>query len=1006
VGPNFPHPNATIEVPKEKLTTGSTFAGRYQIIEELGKGGMGKVYKVHDTKIKEKIALKLIKPEIAKDKKTIERFNNELRLARKIRHKNICQMFDLGEEKGTHFITMEFVPGQDLKGLIRQTGQLAVGTTINITKQICDGLTEAHKSGVIHRDLKPSNIMIDKEGDVRIMDFGIARSLEAKGITGAGVMIGTPEYMSPEQVEGKEVDQRSDIYSLGIILYEMATGQVPFEGDTPFTIGMKHKGEMPQNPKELNTQISDDLNNVILRCLEKDKENRFQSTGEVHAELENIGKGIPTTEKVIPKKKPLTSKEITVSFSLKKLFIPIITLIAVVIIAIILWQVLPSKKAPSLAPSGKPYLAVMYFQNNTGDKNLDIWRDGLSRLLIADLSQSKYIRVVPDDQLYSLLNQLNLLEANNYSTEDLREVASQSRATHILKGILTKSGDSFRINTTLQEAISMEIIDSKVVDGKGEGSLHTMVDDLTKRIKESFKLTEQEIASDIDIEVVKITTSSPEAYKYYVEGIRIRRTGNFYKSIELMEKAISIDPEFAMAHKFMSICYLSLNDTVKSNKYIKKAFELADRLPERELYFIQGSFYARSEKTYDKAFNAYNKLLKLYPEDWMGMINLGILYNDLEDYDKAIEYHEKCIQLKVEALALYANLPSEYLRKGLYEKSKKILDYYIKNINDNAIIRWYLATTYFHQGEFNLALVEVERSLSLNPTLFRNFWLKGDIYLNQGNLFRAEEEYQKLLEQEEEPAQFVGMGRLAELSLLQGRIEEAKDLYKTQIELAKKMGDKSRIRMGHLALSYLYRKSGSYEKALKECEKVWIGAVEEDSVDHQRRALYEKGLAYLGMKSIDKAQQTAKKLKEMIDRGIIRNLIRIYYHIEGKIEIEREEYSHAIDSFKKALPLISAISDWHIILADSLGTAYFRVGNLEKAQEEYEKIISPIPGRIFYGDIYAKAFYNLGKIHEQQGDIAKAIKNYQKFLDLWKDADPGIAEVDDARKRLTGLKSQ
>jgi len=184
---------------------------------------MGKVYKVLDTKIKEKIALKLIKPEIAKDKKTIERFSNELRLARKIRHKNICQMFDLGEEKETHFITMEFVPGQDLKGLIRQSGQLAVGTTINISKQICAGLTEAHKSRVIHRDLKPSNIMIDKEGHVRIMDFGIARSLRAKGITGAGVMIGTPEYMSPEQVEGKDVDQRSDIYSLGTILYEMVT---------------------------------------------------------------------------------------------------------------------------------------------------------------------------------------------------------------------------------------------------------------------------------------------------------------------------------------------------------------------------------------------------------------------------------------------------------------------------------------------------------------------------------------------------------------------------------------------------------------------------------------------------------------------------------------------------------------------------------------------------------------------------------------------------------------
>ena len=232
----------TIEAPKEELTTGSTFAGRYQIIEELGKGGMGKVYRVLDKKLKEEIALKLIKPEIAKDKKTLERFHNELKLARKISQRNVGRMYELMEEGGTHFITMEYVPGEDLRSLIRRIGQLPIGKSISIAKQICEGLAEAHRSGVVHRDLKSNNIMIDKEGNVRIMDFGIARSLEAKGITGAGVMIGTPEYMSPEQVEGKDVGQRSDIYSLGIILYEMVTGRVPFEGDTPFTIGMKHRG--------------------------------------------------------------------------------------------------------------------------------------------------------------------------------------------------------------------------------------------------------------------------------------------------------------------------------------------------------------------------------------------------------------------------------------------------------------------------------------------------------------------------------------------------------------------------------------------------------------------------------------------------------------------------------------------------------------------------------------------------------------------------------------------
>jgi len=202
----------TLETPTQELTRGTVFASRYEIIEELGKGGMGRVYRVEDKKIKEEVALKLIKPEVASDKKTIERFSNELKMARKIAHRNVCRMYDLGEEKGTHYITMEYVPGEDLKRLIRKVGQFSAGKTIFMARQVCEGLAEAHRLGVVHRDLKPQNIMVDEDGNARIMDFGIARTVKGKGLTGAGVMVGTPEYMSPEQAEVKEVDQRSDTH--------------------------------------------------------------------------------------------------------------------------------------------------------------------------------------------------------------------------------------------------------------------------------------------------------------------------------------------------------------------------------------------------------------------------------------------------------------------------------------------------------------------------------------------------------------------------------------------------------------------------------------------------------------------------------------------------------------------------------------------------------------------------------------------------------------------------
>jgi serine/threonine protein kinase len=426
----------TIEAPKEELTRGTTFAGRYEIIEELGKGGMGRVYRVEDTKAKEEIALKLIKPEIALDKKTIERFRNELTTARKITHKNVCRMYDLGEEKGRHFITMEYISGRDLKGLIRQTGQLTVGKAISIAKQICDGLAEAHSLGVVHRDLKPNNIMIDRDGNAKIMDFGIARAMKGKSITGAGVVIGTPQYMSPEQVEGKDIDQRSEIYSLGIILYEMLTDRVPFEGDTPLTVGVKQKTETPKDPKEFNERISEGLSRLILKCLEKEKESRYQSADEVRSDLEKLEHGLPTSDRVMPQKRPLTSKEITVKFSMKKIFIPAFVF-ALAIIGLIIWSPW-SQKAAIPPPSGKPSLAVVYFKNDTGNFDLDHYRGVIAEWLIMDLSQSKYIDVMSDDELLSILRKNNLLELKEYATEDLEMIATEGDASHVLSGSLSR----------------------------------------------------------------------------------------------------------------------------------------------------------------------------------------------------------------------------------------------------------------------------------------------------------------------------------------------------------------------------------------------------------------------------------------------------------------------------------------------------------------------------------------------------------------------------------------
>jgi serine/threonine protein kinase len=346
----------TLQTPVMELSIGSTFAGRYQIIEELGRGGMGNVYKALDKELGERVALKLLKPEIASDDRMIERFRNELKFARKITHKNVCRMFDLSKTEKTPYITMEYVSGEDLKSSLRRMGPLHVGKAIFIAKQVCEGLGEAHKLGVIHRDLKPQNIMIDKQGYAHIMDFGIARSTKAKGVTTSGMMIGTPDYMSPEQVEGKDVDQRADIYAMGVILYEMVTGSTPFHGDTAITIALKHTREKPRDPRELNDQIPVELSRMILKCMEKDKAKRYQKTEELFEGLDKIEQFIPTTDRVSPVSKPSTARTILRRPKVKKIFVPALVIIGLAIVALVVWRFTPLPeiigiKGPSMASS-------------------------------------------------------------------------------------------------------------------------------------------------------------------------------------------------------------------------------------------------------------------------------------------------------------------------------------------------------------------------------------------------------------------------------------------------------------------------------------------------------------------------------------------------------------------------------------------------------------------------------------------------------------------------------
>lgn len=712
-------PTETLETPKEELSTGSTFAGRYRIIEELGKGGMGKVYKVQDTKINEKIALKLIKPEIAMDKKTIERFSNELKFARKIRHKNICQMFDLGEERGAHFITMEFVEGQDLKKLIRQTGQLAIGTTISISEQVCDGLIEAHKSGVVHRDLKPSNIMIDTDGNARIMDFGIARSVEGKGITGAGVMIGTPEYMSPEQVEGKEVDQRSDVYSLGVILYEMVTGQVPFEGDTPFTIGVKHKNEIPRNPKELNANLSDNLSALIMRCLEKEKGERYQNAAEVRSELINIKQGMPTTEKIAPAKKSITAKETTVTFGLKKLLVPALVVVAIVVIGLILWKPwAPKEPLPPYAE--KPSIAVLPFKD-----------------LSPQMDQQHLCSGIPSDLVQRLTQVENLwipawASSSSFNVEDMdiKEMGKKLNVDKVLTGTLQKADNKLRITVELINIDNNDLIWTERYE-RDEGGIFELQDDITQAIIDNLKV---KLLGEEKAGLSRRYTENVQAYNLYLLGRHFwnKRTGSdMLRSIEYFEKAIEIDPEYALAFAGIADAYIAMAGWLflptrqafpKAREQAQKALEIDDTLAEAycSLATIKKEFeydwagaeeyyrkaleldprYATGHQWYaeflvtmdrfDEAFVEYQIAQKLDPLSPVIYVAEASAHYYAERYDKCIELCQKALEIDPDFMGAYLFSGNAYAQKQNYDEyfSRTIKGLTLGDADPNEIEIW------------------------------------------------------------------------------------------------------------------------------------------------------------------------------------------------------------------------------------------------------------------------------------------------------------------------------
>src|SRR4030043_153014 len=702
----------TLETLVEQLIAGSTFANRYKIIEELGKGGMGRVYKVHDAEINESVALKLLKPEIASDEQTIERFRNELKIARRISHKNVCRMYDIGREDDKYFITMEYVAGDDLRSLLRKRGKLSTKEAVGIAQQVCEGLVEAHRLGVVHRDLKPQNIMIDDGGQAKIMDFGIARSVEAPGVTQTGVIIGTPDYISPEQAEGEKTDQRSDIYSLGVMLYEMVTGSVPFKGDTAFSVALKHQTQLPQDPRKLNSQISDDLSRLVLVCMEKNRERRYQTAADLLADLRNIEEGFPLGTKIKPRRKTFAATLVR-----HRLFIPAMVVV-IAIMGVFIWKLLPRGRMTAV-PKTENSIAVISFENLTGDPRYDSLIKAIPSLFITKFEAMEFSYVATQERLQDILRQMGKDPDSPIDTETGFSICRREGIEALVVGKITKAGNVFATDIKVLEVDTKKSLTSATSQGEGEDSiLLSQIDDLSSRITQ--KLGGGTLSTKAVPAVSEITTSSMEAYEFYLKGNEAIYKFYFDEACQHLLKAVEKDPSFARAYHDLAIAYSNLGNTAARKEAIQKAMEFSDKANPKEKLYIQARYAAHIERDNEKYGNILKEISERYPREKSAHYYLGGYYDSRNLFDEQILEVQKVLELDPNDVYALNSLASGYRRKGDFEKALEYAKRVVAAAPNEPTPSDTLGEIYFWAGRFDLAIEKFKEALAIKPDFFHS----------------------------------------------------------------------------------------------------------------------------------------------------------------------------------------------------------------------------------------------------------------------------------------------